>query len=648
MFEEIYLEADEEVTSAIDKIKKSKKKNVVLVLPRGAMLGQSIVNLKLVYKEAASAGKEVALVTSDTTTQNLAERIGFMVYDTVKKISFAASPKDKTPPAHTLKDDAPIEKEVSAPIKRQQFNAEAEDAKVDAKVSDKESSQGGKKSALESSLASSAELASAASSAGFITSAIAETGEEPPHESAVPESEHEVSNEAKKAEESSDEPDQKQEHDHASADLADVPKAKNASVPAAASSGAGSMIPTRGNLRFFRQQKRRTIWLPIIILGVLILFGLVAAVLLIPSVKVTATVQAQPFKETVKTSVDVDATTLDVDKAIIPGKILQVEQVTKSSAKTSGKKDIGTKASGTITLTNEWDSQNHTLPSGTTVKTRSGKEFTLDKAVVIPGASSTLSGGKVVITPGTSDAAVTAAAAGTDYNVPPSRFTIPSLPASQQDKIYGISSVALTGGTSNVVTIATESDIAKLTDNIKGQNKDEALAEIKKEGADRIIIDSAIQTVAQEATPSVQAGDQADTVEVSVKGTFHVITFTKQDQDQLLQKVLANKIPDGQTLVTQEDGLNPDISNYELNLVSEKRLELTNNLKAFTVQKFDPDVIRRSLIGAEKEEVQTIVSRSLPVTKVDVALEPSQWPLLPYMQKNITLVIVYTSQKPSE
>ncbi|MFA6423592.1 MAG: hypothetical protein WCW17_04045 [Patescibacteria group bacterium] len=80
----IYLDTDEEITSAIDKMQQCMAKRISLVVPREASILQSVVNLKLIKKEAESLGKEIAIVTSDKTAHNLAGQVGLDIYESLK------------------------------------------------------------------------------------------------------------------------------------------------------------------------------------------------------------------------------------------------------------------------------------------------------------------------------------------------------------------------------------------------------------------------------------------------------------------------------------------------------------------------------------------------------------------------------------
>ncbi|HLC39028.1 MAG TPA: hypothetical protein VJJ80_02840 [Patescibacteria group bacterium] len=77
----LYLEPDEEITSVIDRMEKISSNTVALVLPRNAVVAQSLVNLKLLKKEAARLNKKIALITTDRVGINLAEQLGIRVSD---------------------------------------------------------------------------------------------------------------------------------------------------------------------------------------------------------------------------------------------------------------------------------------------------------------------------------------------------------------------------------------------------------------------------------------------------------------------------------------------------------------------------------------------------------------------------------------
>src|SRR5450432_2556949 len=75
----IYLEVDEDITSAIDKLGKVTDSTVQVVTAKRSTLFQSVINLKLLQKAAKDAKKSLVLVTSDRVATSLAGRIGVAV-----------------------------------------------------------------------------------------------------------------------------------------------------------------------------------------------------------------------------------------------------------------------------------------------------------------------------------------------------------------------------------------------------------------------------------------------------------------------------------------------------------------------------------------------------------------------------------------
>lgn len=80
-----YLETNEEVTTIIERIRSSDQQELALVAPAGALLLQSIVNLKLIKREAEKLDRTLFLVTTDKIGRNLASQVGLTVYERIEK-----------------------------------------------------------------------------------------------------------------------------------------------------------------------------------------------------------------------------------------------------------------------------------------------------------------------------------------------------------------------------------------------------------------------------------------------------------------------------------------------------------------------------------------------------------------------------------
>ncbi|MBI5753592.1 hypothetical protein HZA40_00420, partial [Candidatus Peregrinibacteria bacterium] len=93
----IYAEIDDEVTALFDKLKQTNSKSVYIVVPKRAIIFQSVVNLKILKRKAEDSGKEIFLITNDKNGIHLAQKTGIEVYDKTNpegKSAFFASEGD--------------------------------------------------------------------------------------------------------------------------------------------------------------------------------------------------------------------------------------------------------------------------------------------------------------------------------------------------------------------------------------------------------------------------------------------------------------------------------------------------------------------------------------------------------------------------
>lgn len=77
----LFTELDDEITGIYDKLKKYKMRNIYIVVPKRAVLFQSIVNLRILKRKAEDLKKNVYIITNDSNGMQLAQRAGFQVFD---------------------------------------------------------------------------------------------------------------------------------------------------------------------------------------------------------------------------------------------------------------------------------------------------------------------------------------------------------------------------------------------------------------------------------------------------------------------------------------------------------------------------------------------------------------------------------------
>lgn len=104
----IYLDVDDEITSAAARIRAAEADAVTLVLPYGSRLATSRINFRLLAREAAERGKQIEIVTADASARSLAAAAGLTVHPSIAAYEGvrAGVPSSATAEARDIDDGA--------------------------------------------------------------------------------------------------------------------------------------------------------------------------------------------------------------------------------------------------------------------------------------------------------------------------------------------------------------------------------------------------------------------------------------------------------------------------------------------------------------------------------------------------------------
>jgi hypothetical protein len=114
--ETIFIEVDEEIPSLVEKMKAAEGKTIALVVPKNAMVLQSVVNLKLLSREAERYGKKISLVTTDRLGRHLALQVGIPVFEDLKAESPVSEIARATPPSEEILEVDLTSKKKAPPV----------------------------------------------------------------------------------------------------------------------------------------------------------------------------------------------------------------------------------------------------------------------------------------------------------------------------------------------------------------------------------------------------------------------------------------------------------------------------------------------------------------------------------------------------
>src|SRR5215204_6403844 len=90
----VYLDADDEITSAASRIRAANDTRVGLVLPFGSRVATSRINFRLLAREAQANGRRLDIVAPDASARALAASAGLPVFGSVGEYESALDADD--------------------------------------------------------------------------------------------------------------------------------------------------------------------------------------------------------------------------------------------------------------------------------------------------------------------------------------------------------------------------------------------------------------------------------------------------------------------------------------------------------------------------------------------------------------------------
>src|SRR3954454_23121739 len=94
----VYLDVDDEITSAAARIRSSSNPRVALVVPYGSRIATSRMNFRLLSREAIVSNRRLSIVSGDAASRALAASAALPVFASVAEYEAADASADRTTP----------------------------------------------------------------------------------------------------------------------------------------------------------------------------------------------------------------------------------------------------------------------------------------------------------------------------------------------------------------------------------------------------------------------------------------------------------------------------------------------------------------------------------------------------------------------
>lgn len=597
----IYLEPDEDITSVINRIRKSDEDGVILAIPRGGTIGQSAVNLKLLVRNATTLEKSIGLVTNDKITQNLASRLEIKAFSKVSDAETAsldsatiAKPKIE---ANGGQEDQILVGGLNVHTYQKYSEEDGEDDASPVEVSqDVEAEDVGDDEPVD--LPNADSVSEPEEEPHFAKSGVypvLETGRGADAEEKI---EEKILNQ-----------------DVANPPLQQTPR---------------KHLKPEGSRRMF-----------VIISAIAIISVLVLSFLFIPFVEASLVLETSDSAKTLAVIADRDKTETDLANLTIPAELVSIEKEgTKQSAST-GTKDVGAKAGGTVTLYNKLGA---TVTVSTTMKiVRGDKEFIPSKSVFIPAATgsfTTDSEGHLVpvTTPGTVNVDVTASANGDSYNLAPGNFSVSGKSISD---VWAENKAAFSGGVTKELKYVTAEDIQKASDALKAELSVASETDLRAQ-ADQAGIKIADVSLSSEiiSTSSDKTAEQeADGFTVTMKIKAYIIGFKESDLKGLVFDSVKSGLDSNTMLVNESKAtVNYTISSASVN---DGLIKLAVDFQGKVGQKLDQSKIKKEINNISTAKAQKYLEGLDGVASSSLKVSPSFWKLTPFLSSRIKIIFDY-------
>lgn len=304
------------------------------------------------------------------------------------------------------------------------------------------------------------------------------------------------------------------------------------------------------------------------------------------------------------------------------------------SIATTGKKDVGTNAKGTVTIFNSL-TQSKTLTEGTILESPNGLEFTLDSSVTIKAVAS--HSADEVVSPEKITANVTANQLGKESNLPSgTKFSIASFDTAD---LIAKNDNPFSGGTKKEITVVSKNDSSKLEEELPRQLENKAREALKNRiGQNKILLPNFMSNSLSKKSFNAKTGDEVSQITLTGTVEYQGISYSKNDLIIFSRSLLEKDVPKTQEI--DYNNIKTDVLNMKNK--NDEEVEASISIKALLLPRIPKDRFTKDLKGKSFKKAEDILYKLPQVADVNILLSPNLPFLpktLPSREKNITILI---------
>jgi hypothetical protein len=560
----VYLDVDDEITSAASRVRSAPGRRVALVLPYGSRVATSRINFRLLSRDALINEKQLAVVAADSATRALAASAGLPVFGSVAEYegSLVGTDEGVVDEADGREEaaTAPPKKRRGTPTSTPPATAKARGAAVQA----------------------STPPLPAAPITPTAAPSVPSGPELRRHEADQP-----AVDDATRPYDTSG--------DRGSTDRPWArPAAETASPP--------------GYARASRPGSQRRSRLPLVIvlaaLALVVLVGGVGAYVVLPSATIVVTPRAEALNlPDITVTADPAATEPDAAARLVPASVVPIDVTANDTFAATGKRVEETPAKGTVRFANLDFLRTNTVPGGSVVSTNAGVRFKTVATITVPRAD--LVG--LTVFPGRMTVSVTAIEPGLAGNVEPNTIVI--VPKGEDPQaLKVVNPDATTGGTHDEFPKVAQEDVDGAVDQLTqalNANFQTRLADptIAAQGATIFATTAVLGAASPTVDPATLVGEEVATFDLGLSATGTVLTVDPAPVRVIADELLRASIKPGHELVA--DSIDVQVSEP---VVTGQSVAFAATATGQQVAVLDPDELRSLVLGKTLDEARSILA----------------------------------------
>jgi len=374
------------------------------------------------------------------------------------------------------------------------------------------------------------------------------------------------------------------------------------------------------------------LWVPILfLLGILVTFGVVFY--LAAKTEVILTLRPKIVEKSLVFRIDDKLSQIDTENKVLPARSISAQVSGSRSAAATGKKTVGEKAKGEVTIYNRTDSVKK-FNAGTILIGPGKLEFSLDTEAKVASKSPD----PVSHTDhwGEGKASITALDIGAQYNIAAgSQFSFENLSTSA---FSAENQVAFLGGTSRQITVVAKEDQEKLLADLTKELNQKAKTELEsKISAEENLALTTLTTEVKVRKFDHEVAEEVSDLTLNLTIENQVLVFKRDD---LLQLALGVLTPEeiGRLEIDKEQ------SQFEISPTTQSSsLGFVAKLKMVFRPKVDQAAIVEKIKGTSLASAQRYLSQLDSVKTVKIITSPGFFKVLswlPFKKENIMVSVV--------